>query len=582
MGMVNLTIDKTNVAVEASSTILEAAKKVNIDIPSLCYLDLGELKMVNKVASCRICVVEVEGRENLAPACATPVFEGMKVTTNSRRVLRARRKMLKLLLSDHPFDCLICAKSTNCELQTLAYEFGINTRPYQGGEESSYRIDKTSKALKRNPDKCVMCRRCETMCNEVQSVGVLTGFGRGFQAVVGPAEMKPLKDSICTYCGQCVSVCPTAALTGVGFIHETWRALFDGKATVVQVAPAIRVAIGEEFGLPLGEPVTGKLAAGLRKLGFSAVFDTTFGADLTIVEEAQEILERVEKNEHLPILTSCCPAWINFFEYQFPDLKYIPSSCKSPQQMTGAIAKTYYAQKIGVKPEDMTMVSVMPCIAKKYEAARPEHCSSGARDVDYVITTRELSKMFKEAGIDLRYLDDEGFDNPLGESTGAGDIFGATGGVLEAALRTAYEQATGQELHDVNFTAVRGLKGVKEATIDLGGTMLNVAATSGLGNARKILENVREGTSKYHVIEIMACPGGCINGGGQPYSEERQEIIEQRIKALYTIDEGKTLRKSHENPSIKKLYADFLGEPGSHKAHELLHTEYFPEKKYPT
>ena len=332
--------------------------------------------------------------------------------------------------------------------------------------------------------------------------------------------------------------------------------------------------------MPLGEPVTRKLAAGLRKLGFDAVFDTDFGADLTIMEEAREILDRVEKNENLPVLTSCCPAWINFFEYQFPDLKHIPSSCKSPQQMLGTVAKTYYAQKIGVSPNEMKVVSVMPCLAKKYEAARPEHCSSGARDVDTVITTRELAKMFKEAGIDLRYIEEEDFDNPLGESTGAGAIFGVTGGVLEAALRTAYEWATGKTLEDVNFTAVRGLQGVRETTIDLGGKQLNVAAASGLGNARTLLQNIREGKSKYHVIEIMACPGGCINGGGQPFSEERKEVIEQRTKALYQVDTDKDIRKSHENPSIKTLYAEFFEKPGSHKAHELLHTEYFQQKKY--
>ena len=577
--MVNITIDKQPIAVKEGTTILDAAKQVHIHIPTLCYLNLEELKMVNKVASCRICVVEVEGRRNLAPACATPVFEGMKITTNSRRVLRSRRKILELLLSDHPFDCLVCPKSTDCELQALAYEFGINQRPYNGAQ-SSYPDDESSMALKREPDKCIMCRRCETMCNEVQTVGVLTGFGRGFPAVVGTAEMKPLKDTICTYCGQCVSVCPTGALFGINSTQQAWRAIFDAKHSVVQIAPAVRAAIGEEFGLPLGEPVTRKLAAGLRKLGFDAVFDTDFGADLTIMEEAREILDRVEKNENLPVLTSCCPAWINFFEYQFPDLKHIPSSCKSPQQMLGTVAKTYYAQKIGVSPNEMKVVSVMPCLAKKYEAARPEHCSSGARDVDTVITTRELAKMFKEAGIDLRYIEEEDFDNPLGESTGAGAIFGVTGGVLEAALRTAYEWATGKTLEDVNFTAVRGLQGVRETTIDLGGKKLNVAAASGLGNARTLLQNIREGKSKYHVIEIMACPGGCINGGGQPFSEERKEVIEQRTKALYQVDTDKEIRKSHENPSIKTLYAEFFEKPGSHKAHEILHTEYFPQKKY--
>ncbi len=573
--MVNLIIDHKPVTVADGTTILEAARELNIRIPTLCYLDLGELKMVNKTASCRICSVEVEGRRNLAPACATPVAEGMQVTTNSKRVLFARRRLLELMLSNHPFDCLICAKSTDCELQTLAWEFGINTQRYHG-EMSSFPIDKTSQALKRDPEKCIMCRRCETMCNEVQTVHALTAYGRGFNVIVAPAEMQPLAESNCTYCGQCVSVCPTAALTGHGYIQETWAALFDPtKTVVVEVAPAIRAAIGEEFGIPLGTPVTGKLVAGLRRLGFDAVFDTTFGADLTIVEEAKEIIGRVTKNENLPILTSCCPGWINFLKYQFPNLKYMPSSCKSPQQMVGTVAKTYYARKIGVKPEDMTVISVMPCLAKKYEAARPEHCASGARDVDYVITTRELAKMLKEGGIDLRHMDDEEFDNPLGESTGAGVIFGATGGVLEAALRTVYEEVTGQELTDVNFAAVRGLKDVREAAIDLGGKTVNVAVASGLGNARKLLENIENGTSKYDVIEIMACPGGCINGGGQPYSNERLETIQARTRALYQIDDKASMRKSHENPSVIKLYEEFLGEPGGHKAHELLHTEYW-------
>ncbi len=573
--MVNLFIDNRPVEVADGATILEAAQKLNIRIPTLCYLDLGELKMVNRVASCRICSVEVEGRRNLAPACATPVAEGMKVTTNSKRVLFTRRRLLQLILSNHPFDCLICAKSTDCELQQLAWEFGINAQRYQG-EKSSFPIDKTSGALKRDPEKCIMCRRCETMCNDVQTVGALTAYGRGFHVIVGPAELKPLVESNCTYCGQCVSVCPTAALTGHGYIQETWAAIFDPtKTVVVQVAPAIRAAIGEEFDIPLGTPVTGKLAAGLRRMGFDAVFDTTFGADLTILEEAKEIIQRVSTGENLPILTSCCPGWINFVAYQFPNLKYMPSSCKSPQQMTGTIAKTYYAEKIGVKPEDMVVISVMPCIAKKYEAARTEHCTNGVRDVDYVITTRELAKMLKEAGIDLRHMPDEAFDNPLGESTGAGVIFGATGGVLEAALRTVYEEVTGQELVNVDFNAVRGWKDVREAEIDLGGRKVNVAVASGLGNARKILDAIEKGTSKYDVIEIMACPGGCVNGGGQPYSHERLETIQARTQALYQIDAQAVFRKSHKNPSIIKLYEEFLGEPGGHKAHQYLHTEYW-------
>ncbi len=573
--MVNMLIDNRPVTVPDGASILEAAQQINIRIPTLCYLDLGELKMVNKTASCRICSVEVEGRRNLAPACATPAAEGMKVTTNSKRVLFARRRLLELLLSDHPFTCLTCAKSTDCELQTLAWEFGINTQRYQG-EKSEFPIDKTSGALKRDPDKCIRCRRCETMCNEVQTVHALTAYGRGFTVTVAPAEMQPLAESNCTYCGQCVSVCPTAALTGHGYIQETWAALFDpSKTVVVQVAPAIRAAIGEEFGIPIGTAVTGKLVAGLRRMGFDAVFDTTFGADLTIIEEANEIIKRVTTNENLPILTSCCPGWINFVKYQFPDLKYMPSTCKSPQQMTGTIAKTFYAEKIGVKPQDLVVVSVMPCLAKKYEAGRPEHQTSGARDVDYVITTRELSKMLKESGIDLRHMPDEEFDNPLGESTGAGVIFGVTGGVLEAALRTVYEKVTGEELVDVNFEAVRGWKDVREATIDLGGKKVNVAVASGLGNARKILENIEKGTSKYDVIEIMACPGGCVNGGGQPYSHERLETIQARTQAIYQIDDHATIRKSHENPSIIRLYKEYLGEPGGHRAHELLHTEYW-------
>ena len=573
--MVNLVIDNKPITVADGATILDAAREINIRIPTLCYLDLGELKMVNRTASCRICSVEVEGRRNLAPACATPVFEGMKVTTNSKRVLFARRRLLELLLSDHPFTCLTCAKSTDCELQTLAWEFGINTQRYHG-EQSSFPIDKTSGALKRDPDKCIRCRRCETMCNEVQTVHALTAYGRGFSVTVAPAEMQPLVNSNCTYCGQCVSVCPTAALTGHGYIQETWAAIFDPtKTVVVQVAPAIRAAIGEEFGIPEGTAVTGKLVAGLRQMGFDAVFDTTFGADLTIIEESNEIIKRLTSGENLPILTSCCPGWINFVKYQFPDLKYMPSTCKSPQQMTGTIAKTYYAEKIGVKPQDMVVVSVMPCLAKKYEAGRPEHQTNGARDVDYSITTRELSKMLKEAGIDLNHMPDEEFDNPLGESTGAGIIFGVTGGVLEAALRTVYERVTGKELTNVNFEAVRGWKDVREATIDLDGKMVNVAVASGLGNARKIMENIEKGTSKYDVIEIMACPGGCVNGGGQPYSHERLETIEARTQAIYQIDDHATIRKSHENPSIIRLYKEYLGEPGGHRAHELLHTEYW-------
>jgi NADH-quinone oxidoreductase subunit G len=569
--MINLTIDGQPIAVPEGATILDAAKQIHLDIPTLCYLKLEKVNYLNQVASCRICVVEVEGRNNLAPACATPVSEGMKVITNSRRVLSSRRKNLELIISNHPFDCLVCAKSTDCELQKLVWEFGINTQRYTG-ERAAHDIDKSSGALKRDPNKCIMCRRCETMCNEVQTVGALTAFGRGFGTVVAPAEKKPINLSNCTYCGQCVSVCPTAALTGVGYIQETWAALFNPqKKVIVQVAPAVRVAIGEEFGLPAGQAVTGKLVAGLRRIGFNAVFDTTFGADLTIIEEGKEIIERLEKNEKLPILTSCCPGWINFLNYHFPKLSYMASSCKSPQQMTGAVIKTYYAQKMGIDPKDIVVVSVMPCIAKKYEAALPGEETYGLRDVDLVLTTREVAKMLREGSVDLRHIQDEDFDDPLGQSSGAGVIFGGSGGVLEAALRTVYEATTGRELTDVNFTAIRGMKGIREAEIDLGNRKVRVAAVAGLGNTRKILEKIESGEEHYDIIEIMACPGGCVNGGGQPYSQEREEIIEQRMRGLYELDRGKKIRKSHHNPGIQELYQAYLGEAGSHKAHEILH-----------
>ena len=575
--MVNITIDKQQISVPEGTTILEAARKANIKIPSLCYLNLEKANFLNNVASCRICVVEVEGRRNLPPSCATPVVDGMRITTNSKRVLLSRRKNLELILSNHPSNCLICAKSTDCELQTLAWEFGVNSQRYRG-ERATHAVDKSSGALKRDPEKCIMCRRCEVMCNEVQTVGALTAFGRGFNTVVAPAEKKPIVESPCVYCGQCVSVCPTAALTGVGYITEVWEALFNpAKKVVVQVAPAVRVAIGEEFGMPAGQIVTGRLTAGLRRLGFDGVFDTTFGADLTVMEESREIMERLKTNENLPILTSCCPGWINFIDHHFPSLKYMPSSCKSPQQMTGAVAKSYYAKKMGIDPKDLVMVSVMPCIAKKYEAALPYQQVNGIADVDYVITTRELAKMLKEGSVDLRYMPEEEFDNPLGMSTGAGVIFGATGGVLEAALRTVSELYTGKKLEDVNFVAVRGTASIREAEVQINGRTVRVAALSGLGNARKVLEKIVKGEEHYDVIEIMACPGGCVNGGGQPYTRNREEVIDQRVRGLYQIDRNQPIRKSHENPSIQQLYQEFLGEPGSPLAHELLHVHHTEE-----
>ena len=577
MSNVNLTINGKAVSVPAGSTILDAAKKLNINIPTLCYCDKLGCGVSNHPASCRICVVEVEKRRNLAPACATPVMEGMVVHTNSQRALNARRTVLELILSDHPQKCLTCAKNQDCELQQLTAEFGIRDIQYEGAR-NNFKVDTSSEAIMRDLSKCIMCRRCETVCNKVQTVGALTGYGRGFKAKVGTAGLIPLADTNCTFCGQCVNVCPVGAITGISYVKKVWQAINDpSKTVIVDTAPAVRVAVGQEFGFEPGTPVTGKLVAGLRALGFDKVFDINFAADLTIMEEGNELVGRIKSGKNLPILTSCCPGWINFIEHNFPDLLNIPSSCKSPQQMFSAIAKSFYAQKIGVKPEDLIVVSVMPCQAKKYEAARPEFAPNGVRDIDYVITTRELCKMFKEAGVNLANLNDEEYDSPLGLSTGAADIFGVTGGVLEAALRSAYFLINGKNLEGdaINFRAVRGLDGIKEAKIPITKDLtINVAACSGLGNARKVLEMVRKDPKRFQAIEIMACPGGCINGGGQPYLHGDAALLEKRMKGIYTEDERKTLRLSHENPDIQALYKEFLGEPGSEKAHHLLHTVY--------
>ena len=578
MNTVNLTINGKAVSVPAGSTILDAAKQLNIQIPTLCYCEkLGGCGISNKPASCRICVVEVEKRRNLAPACATPVMEGMVVHTNTQRAPKARRTILELMLSDHPQDCLTCAKNQDCDLQKLASEFGISKIEFSGAV-NKFDVDDSSEAIMRDLSKCIMCRRCETVCNKVQTVGALTGNGRGFSAKVGTASMIPLAETSCTFCGQCVNVCPVGAITGISYVKKVWAAINDPtKTVIVQTAPAVRVAVGQEFGFEPGKPVTKKLVAGLRALGFDKVFDTNFSADLTIMEEGHEIVERIKENKNLPILTSCCPGWINFIEQNYPDLLHIPSSCKSPQQMFGAIAKSYYAEKIGVKPEDLIVVSIMPCQAKKYEAARPEFAPNGVRDVDYVVTTRELCKMFREAGVNLANMEDEEFDNPLGLSSGAADIFGVTGGVLEAACRSVYFMINGKNLEGdaINFRAVRGLDGVKEAMVEIApGKTIRVAACSGLGNARKVLDMVRQDPNRFQAIEIMACPGGCINGGGQPFLHGDSALLEKRMKGIYTEDESKVLRLSHENTDIQALYKEFLGEPGSEKAHHLLHTTY--------
>ena len=462
----------------------------------------------------------------------------------------------------------------NCSLQRLAHELNLHHLLYKG-EQSTYNRDLSSQAIARDLDKCIMCRRCETACNTIQTVGVLSGVNRGFQAVVAPAEFKPLAETQGVFCGQCVQACPVGALSEMSYKYDVWRVLNDEtKKTVVQTAPAVRVALGEAFGMEPGSITTGKMVAALRMLGFDYVFDTDFAADLTIMEETHELIDRVKSGENLPILTSCCPGWVKFLEHQFPDLLYMPSTAKSPQQMFGAIAKTFFADRIGVKPENLAVVSVMPCLAKKYEASREEFRRNGVRDVDIVLSTRELADMIKEAGIMFKDLEDSDYDSPLGESTGAAVIFGSSGGVLEAALRTAADWLSGEDLQAVDFQAVRGLEGIKEATVEVAGLKLQVAVASGLGNARRLLEKIRRGEADYQAIEIMACPGGCLNGGGQPYIMGDTSVLEKRRRALYRDDQGKTLRKSHLNPAIQALYKEFLGEPGSHLAHELLHTAY--------
>ncbi len=546
---ITLQIDRHYITVPEGSTILEAARKIGIDIPTLCHIDLKGTCIKNNPASCRICVVEVEGRRNLAPACATRCTEGMVVRTSTLRVMNARKVVAELILSDHPNDCLTCPKCGNCELQTLALRFNIRRMPYNGGELSPRKREVTS-SIVRNMDKCIFCRRCESVCNEVQTVGALGAIRRGFNTTIAPAFDKMMSDSECTYCGQCVAVCPVGALTER---DHTNRLLLDlenpDKVVIVQTAPAVRAALGEEFGLPAGTLVTGKMVYALRELGFDYVFDTDFAADLTIMEEGAEILNRLtrymngDKSVRLPILTSCCPAWVNFFEHHFPDM--------------------------------LVVVSIMPCLAKKYECDRNEFKTDGSPDVDYSISTRELARLIRRANVGFTLLTDKEFDHPMGASTGAGVIFGTTGGVMEAALRSVYEIYTGRTLENVNFEQVRGLAGVRRATIDLDGFELKVGIAHGLGNARQLLEDIRHGRNEYHVIEIMACPGGCIGGGGQPLHHGNSEVLYARANALYREDAQKPLRKSHENPYIKTLYEEYLGKPLSETAERLLHTHYF-------
>jgi NADP-reducing hydrogenase subunit HndD len=583
METVNITINNIPLEVPKSTTILQAAKMINIEIPTLCHMKLEDFCIENKPAGCRICMVDVKGRRNLVPSCVTECTEGMVIETNNPRIINARRTVLELILSDHPFECLICPKNGKCDLQSLAQELGVREIRYTG-EQSTYRMD-TSQAIIRNPDKCIMCRRCELMCNTVQTCGVLSAVNRGFMSVVAPAFEQNLDHSPCTYCGQCVAVCPTAALTEVDQTGKLIQALADpDKVVVVQTAPAVRVTLGEEFGMKPGTIVTGKMVTALKKLGFDYVFDTDFAADLTIMEEGTELLNRLtkylngDKSVKLPILTSCCPAWVNFFEKNFPDLIDIPSTAKSPQQMFGAIAKNYFTKQLNIPREKLVVVSVMPCVAKKYEAQREEFRVNNDPDVNISITTRELANLIKQTVQDFNSLPESDFDRPLGESTGAAAIFGTTGGVIEAAVRTAYELYTKKPLPKIEFEELRGMEWIRKATIDFDGLKLNIGIAHGLGNARKLLEEIQAGKSEFHAIEIMACPGGCIGGGGQPQHHGKSEIIRARQKAIYEEDRRLPLRKSHENPYIIKLYEEYLGQPMSELSHELLHTEYFQKQ----
>ena len=577
--LITLTIDGVKVEVPAGTTVLEAAKKANINIPTLCYL-----KDINAIGACRMCVVNAGGR-GLQAACVLPATDGMVVKTNTPEIRQHRRTLLELVLSNHEKKCLTCPRSTNCELQQLCRDLGVEDGDAFAGVRNEYAIDDASPSIVRDNNKCILCRRCVAVCNNVQQIGVIGAYNRGFKTSIGsPWELK-LADMACINCGQCITACPVGALYEKDSTKKVWKLLSDPtKHVVVQPAPAVRAALGEEFGLPMGTSVTGKMATALRILGFDKVFDTDFAADVTIMEEATELLGRVKNGGVLPMITSCSPGWIKFCETYYPE--FIPnlSSCKSPHEMEGALVKSYYAQKAGIDPKDIAVVSVMPCTAKKFEATREELSATGYPDVDEVITTRELAHMIKEAGIDFATLPDSDFDSMLGESTGAAVIFGATGGVMEAALRTAYEVITGSELKDVEFHQVRGIEGVKEVTIQVGDLPISVAVAHGTGNAAKLLDMVKSGEKNYTFIEVMGCPGGCVTGGGQPIVPSVVKMScdpkVERAKALYNEDAGKALRKSHENPSVKKLYEEFLGEPNSHKAHELLHTHYIQREKY--
>ena len=570
--MVELTINKLKVKAEPGMTILDAAKSVGISIPTLCHI-----KDLIPSGACRICSVEVEGQRGLVPSCAFPVNEGMVVETNSLRVRRARKTIVELLIEDHPQDCLVCVRNGNCELQDLSERYSVREHRYVG-ECKQHADDISSPSLERDPAKCILCGRCVRICNEVQKIGAIDFTNRGFKSIVTTPFNKGLNVSDCILCGQCVLVCPTAALREKSSMKEVAAAVESKtKYAIVQIAPAVRATLGEEYNMPLGADVTGKLVTGLRRLGFKKVFDTNFAADLTIWEEANELIQRITKNQPLPMFTSCCPGWVKYLEQNYPDLLEHLSSCKSPHEMEGAVLKTYYAKKLGISPNDVYVVSIMPCTVKKFEASRMELSEHSLPDVDAVLTTRELVRYFNLAGIDFEDLNDGKFDDPLGESTGAAAIFGTTGGVMEAALRNAYFTLTGNHLENMELSAIRGSEGVKEADIQIGELTLKVAVVNGIGNVAPLLQDIRDGKSKYHFVEVMSCPGGCINGGGQPIHQKTDKVL-QRMKTLYEIDKKMVKRRSYENESIKALYKEYFIEPGSHISHDILHTKYHSRK----